>query len=257
VIESTNIKSCDVCLNQDVAVDLPHGVSDISDDVGFDVCLTDDEMIFDNYDNDQDGEVLPEYEKLRKKKIARNKERLKLLGLSMKVLLSNMELSKKRKRVSRMLMSLPKQGSTRCSRRVQKASTSEGGVPCVPLLKKRALDKNRVLVNYKGMGVLYKATIVSRREKDGKLEYKIHYDGNKKTTVHWIPVDQVNMLESEVDDQDWIPVDQVNVLESEVDDQDTAPVSTIFPNIKKDDVMKSKGIGEKNNFDSDYGGFFS
>ena len=69
-------------------------------------------------------------------------------------------------------------------------------------MEKRAEVKDCVLVNYKGMGVLYKATILSYHEKAGKQEYKIYYDGNKKSTVHWIAVDQVNMLESEVDDKD-------------------------------------------------------
>jgi hypothetical protein len=107
------------------------------------------------------------------------------------------------------------------------ASTSKGGGPYAPLLEKRAEVKDRVLVNNKGMGVLYKATILSYHKKAGKQEYKIHYDGNKKSTVHWIPVDQVNMLESEVDDKD------------------PATVTTIVPNIDKDIVILS--IGDRQN----------
>ena len=57
---------------------------------------------------------------------------------------------------------------------------------------------SRVLVAYKG--ALYKATIRKRREKSGKHDFMIHYDGNKKSNVHWIPVDHINkILEINVD----------------------------------------------------------
>jgi hypothetical protein len=57
---------------------------------------------------------------------------------------------------------------------------------------------SRVLVAYKG--ALYKATIRKRREKAGRHDFLIHYDGNKKSNVHWIPVDDINkILEVNVD----------------------------------------------------------
>lgn len=57
---------------------------------------------------------------------------------------------------------------------------------------------SRVLVAYKGS--LYKATIRKRREKVGKHDFLIHYDGNKKSNVHWIPVDHIDkILEINVD----------------------------------------------------------
>lgn len=51
---------------------------------------------------------------------------------------------------------------------------------------------SRVLVAYKGD--LYKATIRKRREKAGRHDFLIHYDGNKKSNVHWIPVDYINKI---------------------------------------------------------------
>lgn len=57
---------------------------------------------------------------------------------------------------------------------------------------------SRVLVAYKGS--LYKATIRRRREKDGTHDFLIHYDGNKKSNVHWIAVNDINkILEINVD----------------------------------------------------------
>jgi hypothetical protein len=110
-----------------VAVGLPQGVADISLDViqgdhlvlqYVDVCLPDDDTDFENnVDNDHDGEVLYEYERLREKFFSRNEERLKLLGLSTKEFSFNVKLTKKSKRVSS-LKTLPKQGSTRRSVRV-------------------------------------------------------------------------------------------------------------------------------------------
>ena len=61
--------------------------------------------------------------------------------------------------------------------------SSEGGVP-------GNLDEGScVLVDFKGK--LYKATIRKLRVKSGKQEFLIHYDGNKKSTVCWIPVDRI------------------------------------------------------------------
>lgn len=51
---------------------------------------------------------------------------------------------------------------------------------------------SRVLVQYKGS--LFKATIRKRREKNGKHDFQIHYDGNKKSNVHWVPVDHIDKI---------------------------------------------------------------
>ena len=57
---------------------------------------------------------------------------------------------------------------------------------------------SRVLVLYKDS--VFKATIRKRREKDGKHDFLIHYDGNKKTNVHWITVEKISkILEINVD----------------------------------------------------------
>lgn len=57
---------------------------------------------------------------------------------------------------------------------------------------------SRVLVSYKGQ--LFKATIRKRREKAGADDFLIHYDGNKKSNVHWIGSDRINkILEINVD----------------------------------------------------------
>ena len=58
---------------------------------------------------------------------------------------------------------------------------------------------SRILVLYKDS--LFKATIRKRREKDGNHDFLIHYDGNKKTNVHWITVDKISrILENNVVD---------------------------------------------------------
>ena len=51
---------------------------------------------------------------------------------------------------------------------------------------------SRALVLYKGS--LFKATIRKRRVKNGKHDFQIHYDGNKKSNVHWIPVDRIQKI---------------------------------------------------------------
>jgi hypothetical protein len=51
---------------------------------------------------------------------------------------------------------------------------------------------SRVLVQYKGS--LFKATIRKRREKNGKHSFLIHYDGNKKTNVHWVPLEHITEI---------------------------------------------------------------
>lgn len=57
---------------------------------------------------------------------------------------------------------------------------------------------SRVLVSYKGS--LFKATVRKRREKTGTHDFLIHYDGNKKSNVHWICSDRINkILEINVD----------------------------------------------------------
>jgi len=79
--------------------------------------------------------------------------------------------------------------------------SSEGGVPSaspsddmnvdiVRFPQTSNLDEgSHVLVDSKGK--LYRATIRKLRVKSGKQEFLIHYDGNKKSTVRWIPVDRI------------------------------------------------------------------
>jgi len=58
---------------------------------------------------------------------------------------------------------------------------------------------SRVLVVYKGS--LFKATIRKRRFKNGSHDFLIHYDGNKKTNVHWVKLDRISeILEIFVED---------------------------------------------------------
>ena len=58
---------------------------------------------------------------------------------------------------------------------------------------------SRVLVTYKGS--LFKATIRKRRYENNQHDFLIHYDGNKKTNVHWIPLDRINdILENDNSD---------------------------------------------------------
>ena len=51
---------------------------------------------------------------------------------------------------------------------------------------------SRVLVQYKGS--VFKATVRKRREKDGKYSFLIHYDGNKKTNVHWVALERITEI---------------------------------------------------------------
>ena len=69
--------------------------------------------------------------------------------------------------------------------------SSEGGVPCAALSDNHYEEGSRVLVDYKGKP--YNATIHRHREKFGIREYLIHYDGNRKSTTKWIPVDHIKM----------------------------------------------------------------
>ncbi|KAL7554908.1 hypothetical protein ACHAWF_018458 [Thalassiosira exigua] len=57
---------------------------------------------------------------------------------------------------------------------------------------------SRVLVEYKES--LFKATIRRRREKSNRHDFLIHYDGNKRTNVHWVPIERITeILEINVD----------------------------------------------------------
>ncbi|KAL7537116.1 hypothetical protein ACHAXR_008398, partial [Thalassiosira sp. AJA248-18] len=57
---------------------------------------------------------------------------------------------------------------------------------------------SRVLVLYKAQ--LFKATIRKRRYKNSRHDFLIHYDGNKRTNVHWIQLDRIKeILEINVD----------------------------------------------------------
>jgi len=51
---------------------------------------------------------------------------------------------------------------------------------------------SRVLVIYKGS--LFKATIRRRRFKNNKHDFLIHYDGNKRTNVHWVGLDRISEI---------------------------------------------------------------
>jgi len=51
---------------------------------------------------------------------------------------------------------------------------------------------SRILVIYKGS--VFKATIRKRRFKKNKHDFLIHYDGNKKTNVHWVPLDRITEI---------------------------------------------------------------
>jgi hypothetical protein len=57
---------------------------------------------------------------------------------------------------------------------------------------------SRVLVEYKGQ--VFKSTIRKRRFKNESRDFLIHYDGNKRTNVHWITLDRIKqILEINVD----------------------------------------------------------
>jgi len=75
--------------------------------------------------------------------------------------------------------------------------SSEGGVPSAS--PSDNLDEgSHVIVDFKGN--LYKATIRKHRVKSGKQEFQIHYNGNKKTTLKWIPVDRIKSTDVACDE---------------------------------------------------------
>jgi len=57
------------------------------------------------------------------------------------------------------------------------------------------VDGSRVFVEYKKF--LYKATVRRSRIKGGIQEYQIHYDGNRKSNVHWISLSMIYQVLSE------------------------------------------------------------
>ena len=66
---------------------------------------------------------------------------------------------------------------------------------------------SRVLVDYKG--TLYNATIRKHRVKSGKQEFQIHYDGNKKPTLKWIPVNCIQSIDVASNQPDEVLCDNV------------------------------------------------
>ena len=59
-------------------------------------------------------------------------------------------------------------------------------------------EESRVFIAYRNS--LYKATIRKVRSREGKeTDYLIHYDGNKKSNVHWVPLSQ---FRARLDEQD-------------------------------------------------------
>lgn len=51
---------------------------------------------------------------------------------------------------------------------------------------------SRVLVLYKGS--LFKATIRKRRKNKDTYDFQIHYDGNKRSNVHWVSIDRIQEI---------------------------------------------------------------
>ena len=138
--------------------------------------------------------------------------------------------------------------------------SSEGGVPCAALSDDHfvpdmngvivrapptnnlmmsnptILDEgSRVLVVYKG--ALYKATIHRHCEKSGKSEYLIHYDGNKKSTVTWIPVDHIKM------DNLVKPSSEDNLFEPSSNDESTNVNPSLFAYriLREGNIQRNKG----------------
>jgi len=79
------------------------------------------------------------------------------------------------------------------------SSSSEAPDPPPDLVDQSILTLgSRVLVTYKGS--LFKATIRKRRFKNDVHGFLIHYDGNKRTNVHWVDLGRIKkILEINVD----------------------------------------------------------
>jgi len=149
--------------------------------------------------------------------------------------------------------------------------SSEGGVPCaapsddhiVPAMNvgivrapptnnlmtsnPTILDEgSRVLVAYKG--ALYKATIRRHRVKSGKHDYLIHYDGNKNSTVNWIPVDHIKM------DNLVEPSSKDNLFEPSSNDESTnvAPSLSAHEQVESESNDSDEESDNDNDDDDDY-----
>jgi len=66
---------------------------------------------------------------------------------------------------------------------------------------------SRALVDYKRK--LYNAKILKHRVKSGKQEFQIHYDGNKKTSLKWIPVNCIQSIDVASNQPDEVLCDNV------------------------------------------------
>ena len=70
-------------------------------------------------------------------------------------------------------------------------------------------------------GTLYKATIRKHRVKSDKIEFLIHFDGNKKYNVRWIPVDSIKSTDEPSEDGE---EDEDNDKDNEDDDDNNDDV---------------------------------
>ena len=64
-----------------------------------------------------------------------------------------------------------------------------------PVNPESILVGSRVNVEYRN--TLFKATVRRTRVKSGLHEFSIHYDGNKKSNVHWIPLSMIHDVRDE------------------------------------------------------------
>ena len=139
--------------------------------------------------------------------------------------------------------------------------SSEGGVPCaapsddmnvdiVRVPPTSNLDEgSRVLVDFKGK--LYKATIRKHRIKSGKQEFLIHYDGNKKSTVRWIPVDRIKSTDVARDEDIY---DQECNDDHDNEDNSSTPMpsdSSLSPPAAPSSSSSSSFLSSKTSFEED------
>ena len=167
-----------------------------------------------------------EYERLRQEKIARNEAHLAKLGFNKELKTKKTKKKKTRKtrtppsdeprrknlvRTSRIMINYEEKENG------EDDGSSDGGVRVRPTSN---LDiGSRVHVDFKG--TLYKATIRKHRVKSDKIEFLIHFDGNKKYNVRWIPVDSIKSTDEPSEDGE---EDEDNDKDNEDDDDNNDDV---------------------------------
>ncbi len=80
----------------------------------------------------------------------------------------------------------------------EESNGNQNDEPPAVEIKKASIDPDAIKegyrINVEYRNTLFKATVRKTRLKNEAHEYQIHYDGNKKSNVHWIPLSMVHAV---------------------------------------------------------------